>query len=109
MPSPMPDNTEDGAPQLAAIELRYERAKAHIAGVAVPLDTDGSVHDTVAVDVRLTRPPLIPARRRVDGGRGRGAHRMVGPAPATEAPQGGPRLWRFLRLPRLVQRSLPAS
>ena len=103
MPSQLTDPTGDGAPRLAAIELRYELAKARIAGVAVPTGNGGPVHDTVAVDVATTRPPLIPAGRRTDG-----TPDTVSPASA-EAPARGRRLWRSLRLPRLVGRSLPAS
>jgi hypothetical protein len=93
MQSQTTDTTENATTQLAAIELRYELAKRRIASVAVPARTDGPVHDTVTVDVRLTQA-LIPARRAT---------------PAAQAPTGGRRFWRSLRLPRWVGRSLAAS
>jgi hypothetical protein len=110
MPSQLTDTTGDDEPRLAAIELRYERAKARIAAVPVPVGGDGRVHDTIAVDVLNTRPPLTPARRGTDDAAGRGPSKTLhGAAPAAAAPQGGRRLWRSLRMPRLVGRGLPAS
>ena len=95
MPSSLTDTTGDGVPRLAAIELRYELAKAHIAGVATRSGDHRGVHDTVAVDVAATKPPLAPARPAV--------------VPAAQAPRPGRRFWRSLRLPQWIERSLPAS
>ena len=107
MPS---QTTEDGTTQLAAIELRYELAKARIAGVAVARGHDDRVHDTVAVDVPTTRPPLFPVRRRADDepapGSPRTKHRA---APVTDAGHRGRQLWRSLRIAALVRRTLPTS
>jgi hypothetical protein len=109
MPSQTTDITGDDVPRLAAIQVRYEMAKARIAGVAVPAGGDGRVHDTVAVDFRNTKPPLIPAQRGTADGPGRGSHPTRHRAPTTEAPPRGRRLWRSLRGPWLVGRDLPAS
>jgi hypothetical protein len=92
MPSRTTDTTEIDATQLVAIEQRYERAKRHIADVAVPTRSSGPEHDTVTVDVRLTQA-LIP----------------LPAAPAAQAHPRGRRFWRSVRLPRWIGRSLPAS
>jgi hypothetical protein len=92
MPSQTTDTTEIDATQLVAIEQRYERAKRHISDIAVPARTVGPEHDTVTVDVRLTQA-LIP----------------LPTAPAAHARPRGRRLWRSVRLPRWIGRSLPAS
>jgi hypothetical protein len=86
------DTGEIDATQLVAIEQRYERAKRHIADVAVPAWTVGPEHDTVTVDVRLTQA-LIP----------------LPTTPATHARPRARRFWRSVRLPRWIERSLPAS
>jgi len=109
MPSQTTDITGDDVPRLAAIEVRYEMAKARIAGVAVPTGSDGRVHDTVAIDVQNTKPPLIPAHRGSADDPVRGSQPTKHRTPATEAPSRGRRLWRSLRMPWLVERSLPAS
>ena len=92
MPSQTTDTPEIDATQLVAIEQRYERAKRHIADVAVPAPTVGPEHDTVAVDVRLTQA-LIP----------------LPTTPVSHARPRGRRFWRSVRLPRWIARSLPAS
>jgi hypothetical protein len=92
MPSRMTDTTENETTPLAAIELRYELAKRRIADVAVPAWTVGPEHDTVTVDVRLTQA-LIPQPT----------------TPPTHARPRARRFWRSVRLPRWIERSLPAS
>jgi hypothetical protein len=109
MPSHSTDTTGDDVPRLAAIEVRYELAKARIAGVAVPAGSGGRVHDTVAIDVQNTKPPLIPAHRRTAVAPVRGSHPTKHRTPATEAARRGRRLWRSLRMPWLVGRGLPVS
>ena len=110
MASQTTDTTEDGAPQLAAIVQGYEQAKARIAGVAVPVESDGQVHDTVAVDVQLPKPPLIAVHRGTDGAPGQGRHRPEDrPAPAPGAHLRGRRLWHSLRMAWSAGRSVPVS
>jgi hypothetical protein len=110
MPSQTTDTTEDGAPQLASIVQRYEQAKACIAGVPVPAGSDGQVHDTVAVDIRLPKPPLVAAHRRTDGAPGRESHRPEDRTTPVPAPLArGRRLWHSLRTAWSAGRSQPAA
>ncbi|NYJ06390.1 hypothetical protein [Petropleomorpha daqingensis] len=95
------DTTGDGVPRLAAIELRYELAKARITRAAVPAESNGTVHDTIAVDVETTKPPLVPVPL-PDPTHDRGTH-------AAEAPQRGRRLWRSLRMSRFAWTGLPTA
>src|SRR3569833_4525773 len=86
------DTGEIDATQLVAIEQLYERAKRHIADVAVPARTVGPEHDTVTVDVRLTQA-LIP----------------LPTTPAAHARPRGRRIRRSVRLHRWIERSLLAA